>query len=85
MKQLMQPGGSLLLGFPIILIYGLFVRLTFGASYLQDNLGGVVTLGFIFVVPFVLGLLTMNLMNTISPVIVTNKDKYAIIIVPSDK
>lgn len=59
MQKIVIANPSWFLGLPIVLFYGLFIRLTFGASYLQGSIGGLVTLAFIFVVPFVLGLLTM--------------------------
>ena len=58
----LSPKNTLLVSFPVVLLYGLFVRLTFAAPYLQDNLGGLIGLAFIFVVPFVLGVLTMAIM-----------------------
>lgn len=50
---------SLFAGVPVGAAYGLFVRYAFGQSALSD-LFGVMTLGFIFVMPFVLGVIAVS-------------------------
>ena len=59
MQHPLNPKISVFFGLPIVLFYGLFIRLTFGSANFQDSIGDMVTVAFIFVVPFVLGLLTM--------------------------
>ena len=53
---------AMFFGISIAVIYGLFVRLTFGAQSLEDVLGGLVTITFIFFVPMILGIITMAFM-----------------------
>jgi len=58
----LNPRNTLFVSFPVVLLYGLFVRFTFAAPYLRDNLGGLIGLAFVFVVPVVLGVLTMAIL-----------------------
>src|SRR4051794_27373718 len=50
---------SMFAGVPVGAAYGLFVRIAFGQDSLRD-LFGVMTLGFIFVMPFVLGVIAVS-------------------------
>ena len=47
------------LGVSLIAVYGVFARLIFGFQGVSDVLGGVVTLGFLFLIPVTLGGLTV--------------------------
>src|SRR5215203_2060843 len=50
---------SLFAGVPVGAAYGLFVRYAFGQNSFRD-LFGVMTIGFIFVMPFVLGVIAVS-------------------------
>jgi len=53
---------SLFAGVPVGAAYGIFVRLVLGSSEMRDVFGGVfgvMTIGFIFVMPFVLGVIAV--------------------------